>query len=339
VRTNDEKGDKTPSVKAINFKDADMGMTTTLHARDLSKANYPEFIAWIQDISQACWTVAGKNYKPAYELKENRILEVTRTLSLGHTLTVIQEVITGDEWTKNCYSTRKEEARSEGTLEEFKNSSKDGGKEFEKEAPLSTSHQFLYKVGNGDVWRLTELVMARYLGKEVSTILEATFNRERKPGEMKSSDFFYRLQQMNNGRKFLPGGERATLTPDYIVWTGMLYNHSLKTQEKLKEFNLFHDTPKDSWERSIKLRQIETLDELSFAAYQTSKKKKEQNPKRSDKKSRDKNRKDGNKSSGKKSKLKCNYCKKLGHTEEKCWIKYADLTTAANSLVQNSKNS
>ncbi len=87
--------------------------------------------------------------------------------------------------------------------------------EFEKEAPLSTSHQFLYKVGNGDVWRLTELVMACYLGKEVSTILEATFNRGRKPGDMKSSDFYYRLQQMNNGRKFLPGGERATLTPEY----------------------------------------------------------------------------------------------------------------------------
>jgi len=84
-------------------------------------------------------------------------LEVTRTLSLGHTLTVIQEVITGDEWTKNCYSARKEEARSEGTLEEFENTSKDAGREFEKEAPLSTSHQFLHKVGNGDVWRLTEL--------------------------------------------------------------------------------------------------------------------------------------------------------------------------------------
>ena len=120
-------------------------------------------------------------------------MEVTRTLSLGHTLTVIQEVITGDEWTKNCYSARKEEARSEGTLEEFKATSKDSGREFEKEAPLFTSHQFLYKVGNGDVWRLTELVMARYLGKEVSTILEVTFNRERKPGDTKSSDFYYLL--------------------------------------------------------------------------------------------------------------------------------------------------
>ncbi len=137
--------------------------------------------------------MAGKNYKPAYELKEKRILEVTRTLSLGHILTVIQEVISEEEWTKNCYSARKEKARNEGTLEEFKAKCKDSGREFEKEAPLSTSHQFLYKVGNGDVWRLTELVIARYLGKEVSTILEATFNRERNPGDMKSSDFYYRL--------------------------------------------------------------------------------------------------------------------------------------------------
>ena len=117
MRINEDKGDKTPSVKAINFKDADMGMTTTLYARDLSNANYPEFIAWVQDISQACWTVAGKNFKPAYELKENRILEVTRTLSLGHTLTVIQEVTSGEDWTSHCYAARKQEARNEGTLE------------------------------------------------------------------------------------------------------------------------------------------------------------------------------------------------------------------------------
>jgi len=45
---------------------------------------------------------------------------------------------------------------------------KDSVKEFEKEAPLSTSFQFLYAIGNGDVWRLTELVMTRHLGKEVS---------------------------------------------------------------------------------------------------------------------------------------------------------------------------
>ena len=62
-----------------------MGMTTTLYARDLSNANYPEFIAWIQDISQACWTVSEKNFKPAFELTENRILEAVRTLSLDHT--------------------------------------------------------------------------------------------------------------------------------------------------------------------------------------------------------------------------------------------------------------
>ena len=85
-----------------------------------------------------------------------------------------------------------------------------------------------------------------------------------------------------------------------------------KNARKLKEFNLFHDTPNGSWERSIKLRQIEILDELSFATYQASKKKIEQNPKRSDKRSRDKNRKDGNRSSGKKSKLKCDYCKNSG---------------------------
>jgi len=70
----------------------------------------------------------------------------------------------------------------------------------------------------------------------------------------------------------------------------MLYNHSLKTQEKLKEFNLFHDMPNENWGRSIKLRQIETLDELSFAAYQASKKTKKQNQRRSNKRSREKNR-------------------------------------------------
>ena len=86
---------------------------------------------------------------------------------------------------KVVISARKQEARSEGTLEESKATNKDSGREFEKEAPLSTSHQFLYKVGNGDVWRLTELVMVRYLGKEVYTILEATFNIETKPGNMK----------------------------------------------------------------------------------------------------------------------------------------------------------
>jgi len=270
VRTSDEKSDKTPSIKSINFKDTDIGTNTTLHARDLSNANYPEFIVWIQYISQACWTVSGKNFKPAFDLTENRILEVVRTLSLDHTLTVIQEVIVGSEWTQKCFTARKQDARKNGTLKEFKSKSKDAGKDFEKEAPLSTSYQFLYAIGNGDVWRLTELVMTRYLGKEVSTILEATFYRERKPSRTKSSDFYYHLQQMNNGRKFLPGGKQAQLTPEFIVWTGMLFNHAQKTQEKLKEFNLFNDTPKGNCDRSFALRQIETLDDLSYAAYKAS---------------------------------------------------------------------
>ena len=51
VRTASVKSDESPSVKAINFKDTDMGTTTTLTARDLSGANYPELVAWAQDIS------------------------------------------------------------------------------------------------------------------------------------------------------------------------------------------------------------------------------------------------------------------------------------------------
>jgi len=100
VRTASNKGDESPSIKAINFKDADMGMTTTLTARDLRNVNYPEFVAWVQDILQACWSVAGKNYKPVYELFENRIFEkVMIALSLGHKRSVIAEVIGGSECT------------------------------------------------------------------------------------------------------------------------------------------------------------------------------------------------------------------------------------------------
>jgi len=69
---------------------------------------------------------------------------VVRTLSLGHTLTVIQEVTTGSEWTHGCYTARKQDAKRNGTLEEFKTKSKDVGKEFEKEEPLSTAYQFFY---------------------------------------------------------------------------------------------------------------------------------------------------------------------------------------------------
>jgi len=38
---------------------------------------------------------------------------------------------------------------------------------------------------------------------------------------------------MNIGRKFLPGGQQANLTPEFIVWTGMLFNHAqnLATRE------------------------------------------------------------------------------------------------------------
>jgi len=66
----------------------------------------------------------------------------------------------------------------------------------------------------------------RYLGNNVSSVLEATFNREKKLGEMKSSDFYYRVQHMNVGKKFLPGGKNAIPTPDFIVWTGVLFNHT-----------------------------------------------------------------------------------------------------------------
>jgi len=74
-----------------------MGMTTTMTARDLNCANRPEFVAWAQDVSQACWTVQGRT--------SNRylscwILELVRTLSLGQMRTVIQEALTGSERTQ-----------------------------------------------------------------------------------------------------------------------------------------------------------------------------------------------------------------------------------------------
>ena len=156
---------------------------------------------------------------------------------------------------------------------------------------------------------------------------------------MKSSDFYYRLQQMNCERKFLPGGERATLTPEYIVWTGMLYNHSMKTQEKLKGFSLVHEAPSGSWDRSMTLRQIKTLDKVSYTAYQASKKSKEQNQKRSDKRSRGKKHKDGKKSDSKKSKVKCNHCRRLGHTEEECWVKNPKLRPKQNTKQKRKKRS
>jgi len=167
VRTASAKGDESPSVKAINFKDTDMGMTTTLTTRDLSDANYPEFVVWVQDILQACWSVAGKNYKPVFELLEHRVFEVINAFSLGHLRSVITEVIRGPEWTHKCYAFLKKTARDKKRAEEFKNASKESGKAFEKRAPASTSPKFLYAIGNGDVWLLLELIMTRYLGRNV----------------------------------------------------------------------------------------------------------------------------------------------------------------------------
>ena len=169
-----------------------MGMTTTLTARDLSEANYPEIVAWVQDIAQACWTVAGKNHKPAFELQENRVFEVINALSLGHTRSVLAEVTSGPEWAQKCHAFLKKTARDEKRLEEFKNTCKDKGRLFEKSAPAS-SPDFLYAIGNGDVWLLLELIMIRYLGRNVASLLEATLNRERKPGEMKSSEFYNKV--------------------------------------------------------------------------------------------------------------------------------------------------
>ena len=123
--------------------------------------------------------------------------------SLGHTRSVLTEVTSGPEWAQKCHTSLKKNARDEKRLEEFKNTCKDKGKLFEKSAPASCSPEFLYAIGIGDVWLLLELIMNRYLGRNVASILEATFNRERKPGEMKSSEFYYKVQQP---RKKIPTG-------------------------------------------------------------------------------------------------------------------------------------
>ena len=108
---------------------------------------------------------------------------------MGHTRS---EVTNGPEWTQTCHAFLKKIARDEKRLEEFKNSCKESGKLFEKSAPVSSSPEFLYSIGNGDVWLLLELIITRYMGCNVAAILEATFNRERKLGKMKSSDLFSR---------------------------------------------------------------------------------------------------------------------------------------------------
>ena len=101
------------------------------------------------------------------ELLDNCVLEVIRTLCPGHTLTVMQNVLC----IQDGYKVRLR-------LEEFKNKCREDRKAFENEAPASTSYQFLYAVGEGDAWLLLEIMMARYLGTEVTTILEATFKME-----------------------------------------------------------------------------------------------------------------------------------------------------------------
>ena len=70
-----------------------MGMTTTLTARDLSDANYPEFVAWVQDIAQACWTV--------WEERQAS-LRVTRELNLQSSQRVKHGTysIGGYEWSR-----------------------------------------------------------------------------------------------------------------------------------------------------------------------------------------------------------------------------------------------
>jgi len=69
----------------------------------------------------------------------------------------------------------------------------------------------------------------------------------------------------------IPGGKNAIPTPDFIVWTGVLFNHATKTQEKLKEFNLFEEVPTSTSCRATQLRQIETLDSMCYTAYKASK--------------------------------------------------------------------
>jgi len=122
---------------------------------------------------------------------------------------------------------------------------------------------------------------------------------------------------MNLGKKFLPGGKNAIPTPDFIVWTGVLFNHDTKTQEKLKEFNLFEEVPTSTSSRATQLRQIETLDSMCYTAYKASKFDNKSKQK-SGKRSRDDRKTSNNK---KKSKIKCNFYQRLGQTEEECWKK------------------
>ena len=60
---------------------------------------------------------------------------MVNALSLGHTRSVIAEVISGPEWAQQCHASLKKTVRDKGKLDEFKAASKESGKTFEKNAP------------------------------------------------------------------------------------------------------------------------------------------------------------------------------------------------------------
>ena len=48
-------------VEPITSEDSDMGITTALITRDLSQANYREFVAWVQPVSQTMLDSRSQN--------------------------------------------------------------------------------------------------------------------------------------------------------------------------------------------------------------------------------------------------------------------------------------
>ena len=70
--------------------------------------------------------------------------------------------------------------------------------------------------------------------------------------------------------------------------------------------------------RSSQLRQIETLGQMCFEAFKATKSDKKKESKRN---KRHRNDKRSNNKGDKKPKVKCNYCQRLGHTEEECYRK------------------
>ena len=74
--------------------------------------------------------------------------------------------------------------------------------------------------------------------------------------------------------------------------------------------------------RSSQLRQIETLGQMCFEAFKATKSDKKKESKRN---KRHRNDKRSNNKGDKKPKVKCNYCQRLGHTEEQCWVKNPEL--------------